>query len=81
MLVAIYVDDIVVAYSSTSMFRSLKDKLTARFKCKDLGTLTRVLNMEVSRTADGGLFMSQAAYVRDMLERFKDHLPVIRYEP
>ena len=52
MLVAIYVDDIVVAYSDLGTFKWFRDKLTNRFKCKDLGTLTRVLNMEVTRTAD-----------------------------
>ena len=54
MLVAIYVDDIVIAHNCGSMFRSFKDKLTRRFKCKDLGELSKVLNMGIMRTADGG---------------------------
>ena len=74
-LVAIYVDDIVIAYNNHSMFRSFKDKLKTRFKCKDLGELLKALNMGITRTADGGLFLSQEAYVRDLLERFKDHVP------
>ena len=75
MLVAIYVDDIVVAYNCQSMFRSFRDKLTHKFKCKDLGELSKVLNMGIMRTADGGLFLSQESYVRDLLERFKEHVP------
>ena len=75
LLVAIYVDDIVIAYNCASMFRSFKDKLTNRFKCKDLGELNKVLNMGIMRTSDGGLFVSQASYVRDVLERFKEHVP------
>ena len=75
MLVAIYVDDIVVAYNCQSMFRSFRDKLTTKFKCKDLGELSKVLNMGILRTADGGLFLSQESYVRDLLDRFKEHVP------
>ena len=74
MLVAIYVDDIVVAYNCQSMFRSFRDKLTHKFKCKDLGELSKVLNMGIMRTADGGLFLSQESYVRDLLDRFKEHV-------
>ena len=75
MLVAIYMDDIVIAYNNQSIFRSFKDMLTTRFKCKDLGELSKALNMGITRTADGGLFLSQEAYVRDLLERFEDHVP------
>ena len=75
MLVAIYVDDIVVAYCDLSTFKSFKDELTNRFKCKDLGTLTRVLNMEVTRTTDGGIFLSQSSFIRDVLERFREFVP------
>ena len=31
--------------------------------------------MGITQTADGGLFLSQEAYVSDLLERFKDHVP------
>ena len=75
MLGVIYVDDIVIAYNNQSMFRSFKDKLTTRFKCKDLCELLKSLNMVITRKADGGLFLSQESYVRDLLERFMDHVP------
>ena len=68
-------DYIVIAHNNNSMFRSFKDKLTRRFKCKDLGELSKVLNMGILRTADGELFISQESYVRDLLERFKEHVP------
>eukprot|EP01031_Cornospumella_fuschlensis_P026641 gene26641-32192_t len=47
------------------------DKLTNAFKIKDLGTLTRALNMELTRTDDGGLFVSQRLYTIDLLKKFK----------
>ena len=31
--------------------------------------------MGITRTSVGGLFLSHEAYVRDLLERFKDHVP------
>lgn len=74
-LAAIYVDDIIIGYNCDSMFKSFRDKLMNRFKCRDLGTLTRALNMEVSRTADGGVLLSQESYVKDLLERFEEHVP------
>ena len=44
MLVAIYVDNIVIAFNNRSMFRSFKDKSTYRSKCKDIDELSKVLN-------------------------------------
>ena len=32
---------------------------TAKYVGKDLGELARILNMEVNRTVEGGLFLSQ----------------------
>ena len=31
--------------------------------------------MEVTRTVDGGLFISQSLYIKDVLEKFKEYLP------
>ena len=31
--------------------------------------------MGITNTADGGLFLLQEAYARDLLERFKNHVP------
>ena len=61
MLVAMYVNDIVIAYNNQSMLRSFKDKLTTKSKCKDLGELSNVLNMGITQTGDGGLFLLQEA--------------------
>ena len=75
MLVVIYVNDIAIAYNNQSTFRSFKDKLTTRFKCKELGELLKALNMGITRAADGDLFLSQEAYVRDLLKCFKNNVP------
>ena len=31
--------------------------------------------MEITRTVEGGLFLSQSLYVKDALEKFKQYLP------
>ena len=74
MLVAIYVDNIVIVYHNQSMFRPFKDKSTHQFKYKDLGKLSKALNMGITLTPDGALFLSQEAYVRDSLEGFQDYV-------
>ena len=45
-----------------------KQQITAKFKCK-------ILNMEITHTVEGGLFLSQSLYMKDMLEKFKQYLP------
>ena len=59
MLVAIYVDDIDVAYNCQGMFRTFRDKLTTKFNWKDLGELLKVLYIGFLWTTDEGLFLSQ----------------------
>ena len=72
---AIYGDDIAIAHNSGSMFKSFKDKLSRCLKFKDLGKLSQVLNMGILRTGDRELLISQESSVRDLLERFKEHVP------
>ena len=54
-----------------TLWLHIKDNLTNRFKCKNLGELNKVLNMGIMHTADGVLCVSQVTYVRDVLGRFK----------
>ena len=80
LIVAIYVDDIVIAGSSDKIVNSFKTRLFKEFKCKDLGSVDKVLNMEISRTRCGGLFLSQECYVKEILKRFNidpahEHIP------
>ncbi|XP_029127967.1 uncharacterized protein LOC109802636 [Cajanus cajan] len=71
LLVLVYVDDIIVTGSSKSEVVSLVTKLNYMFKLKDLGPLHYFLGIEVSNTTDGGLILSQAKYIRDLLHRAK----------
>jgi hypothetical protein len=73
-LVAVYVDDIVIAYNDNSLFSSFRSKIMTRFQCKNLGSLSRVLNMDILRTREGGLYLTQESYVNAILERFQEHI-------
>ena len=71
-----YVDDLDIAGTTQEAIMKFKQQITAKFDCKDLGELGRILNMEVTRTVEGGLFLSQSLDVKGVLEKFKEHLPV-----
>jgi hypothetical protein len=62
----VYVDDIIVASSSSSAIDALLRDLNADFALKDLGPLHYFLGIEVKRTATG-LILSQEKYAKDLL--------------
>jgi hypothetical protein len=63
----IYVDDIIVASSSSSAVDHLLRNLQDDFALKELGPLHYFLDIEVSRTKDG-LTLSQKKYTADVLQ-------------
>jgi hypothetical protein len=64
----LYVDDIVLTASSTSLLRRTITSLQQEFSMKDLGELHHFLGMQVQRTPSG-LFLSQRQYMIDILDR------------
>jgi hypothetical protein len=64
----VYVDDIIVASSSSSAIDALLRDLNADFALKDLDPLHYFLGIEVKRTATG-LILSQEKYAKDLLRR------------
>jgi hypothetical protein len=68
MYMLIYVDDIIVASSSTEAVTTLLKDLKDSFALKDLGDLSYFLGIEV-RKLDNGLVLSQEKYARDLLQR------------
>ena len=71
-ILALYVDYLVIAATTQKTITTFK--LTAKYECKDLAAPDRILNMEVVRTKDGGLFLSQSLHIQNVLGRFKTHL-------
>jgi hypothetical protein len=66
--VLIYVDDIIIASSSSNAANALIRGLHKDFAIKDLGNLRYFLVIEVSRSKDG-LLLKQEGYVADVLKR------------
>jgi hypothetical protein len=73
-LVSVYVDDIVVAYSRDSKDQWLHDvdELANKYKMKDLGDINWILNMAVTRDrTKRSITLSQEPYINSMLDKFK----------
>jgi len=66
-----YVDDMVIAAKSIMEVNNLKVLLSREFDMKDLGTAKKILGMEIRMDRDvRRLWLSQAGYVKKVLERF-----------
>jgi hypothetical protein len=63
----LYIDDMILSASSTSLLQQIITKLKFEFAVKDMGALQYFLSIDVQRT-DHGFFLSQASYVDDLLE-------------
>jgi hypothetical protein len=64
----VYVDDIIVACSSSVIVEALLCDLKFDFALKDLGPLHYFLGIEVNYAVDG-LYLSQTKYTTDLLKR------------
>lgn len=64
----VYVDDIIITGNEPSSLQALISRVRKEFAIKDLGRLSYFLGLEVSYP-DAGLFLSQAKYARDILDR------------
>jgi histone deacetylase 1/2 len=64
----LYVDDIILTASTTTLLRSLITSLHQEFAMSDLGDIHHFLGVTVHRTSHG-LFLSQHQYALELLER------------
>ncbi|XP_023762415.1 uncharacterized mitochondrial protein AtMg00810-like [Lactuca sativa] len=63
----VYVDDVLIIGSSNTEINLLKQKLSAKFKLKDLGSLGYFLGLEVAKSKEG-IFVSQRNYTLQLIE-------------
>ncbi|KAA0051552.1 putative gag-pol polyprotein, identical [Cucumis melo var. makuwa] len=75
-IVCLYVDDIIYTSSSKSLVAEFKSHMKNKFEMTDLGLLHFFLGFEVYQT-DGGTFISQKKYAKDLLKKFG----MINYKP
>ncbi|KAG8480057.1 hypothetical protein CXB51_025173 [Gossypium anomalum] len=67
--VLVYVDDIIITGSDSSVIAKFVDQLNAEFALKDMGDLHYFLGVEVTRSSSGSLHLCQTKYIRDLLAR------------
>ena len=71
MFVLVYVDDLLLVTNNTVALKAVKSALRSRFDMKDMGEAHFILGVQIRRDrAKRQLFLSQAEYVRTILERF-----------
>ncbi|GJR74735.1 ribonuclease H-like domain-containing protein [Tanacetum coccineum] len=64
----LYVDDIILTASSSTLLQHLISSLNSEFVMTDLGLLNYFLGISAHRTTNG-LFLSQTKYAKEILER------------
>ena len=67
LLVAVYVEDLLVTGSSLDVIQNFKDEMATKFEMSDLGKLTYYLGIEVTQLKDGIIF-HQERYANKILE-------------
>lgn len=71
LVVAVYVDDLLIVGDDRSAIQELKDLLHRRFSMTELGAVSHYLSMVVTRDrAAGTIALTQASYVRKILKGF-----------
>jgi hypothetical protein len=71
MYVLVYVDDLLLVTNDTARLTNTKAALSSRFDMKDMGEAHFILGVQIRRDrAKRQLFLSQAEYIRTVLERF-----------
>ena len=71
LILALYVDDTVIAANCKHMLADIKRKLSAKFKMEDLGEVKYILGMSVKRDRQAGtLSIDQRGYIEGVLKRF-----------
>ena len=70
-ILALYVDDMLIAGSSITEINRLKQQLAEHFEMKDLGPAKQILGMRIFRNrSEGVLKLSQEKYIEKLLDRF-----------
>lgn len=70
-ILAVYVDDMLIAGSSMAEINRLKQQLAESFEMKDLGPAKQILGMRILRNrSEGILKLSQEKYIHKLLDRF-----------
>lgn len=67
----LYVDDIILTSSSTTLLCDFITPLQSEFSMKDLGDLSYFLGIHATRMLNRKLFLCQGKYARELLSKAK----------
>lgn len=79
MLIAIYVDDLIITCNNMDWIKQMKSELKKKFEMKDLGAIHFCLGIEFHQDIDKAtITMSQSKYTEEVLQRFamQDSKPI-----
>lgn len=65
----VYVDDILITWSSSTLIHKLTCKLHDKFTFKNIGKLEYFLDIKVKYQADGYLLLTQTKYIKDIISK------------
>jgi hypothetical protein len=69
-ILCLYVDDILILWTSLDVIIETKDFLSNNFEMEHLGEADAILNIKLLRKGDGGITLVQSHYVEKVLSRF-----------
>lgn len=69
-LISLYVDDLIIKSDAIYLIDEIKQQMSQMFEMKHLGELRYCLGLKIWRDL-GQTFMSQAKYVKGLLEKFR----------
>lgn len=69
-MLAVWVDDIMIFASNSTMCTKLKNDLHSYFHMKDLGEVNSLLGMNITRHSNGSISIDQRHYISTIIQRF-----------
>jgi len=70
LIIAIYVDDLIIVHKDLGRINKVKEALNSRFNIKDLGEVKNLLGIEVHCLPDGSVFINQPRYIDKLLRKY-----------
>ncbi|UYV76618.1 hypothetical protein LAZ67_14001480 [Cordylochernes scorpioides] len=71
LLVAIYVDDLIIAAEREDTLKSFKGSMKRIFKIKDLGGINCCLGIRIQMKEDGSISIDQERYIEELLAKYR----------
>ncbi|UYV65566.1 hypothetical protein LAZ67_3004717 [Cordylochernes scorpioides] len=71
LLVAIYVDDLIIAAEREDTLISFKESMKKIFKIKDLGKINYCLGIRIQTEKDGSISIDQEKYIEELLVKYR----------